>query len=385
MSRAPSTGPPGTADVVVVGGGVIGSAVARSLAAGNVATCVVDREEIPGAATWASAGMLSPIGEGLRKGPFLELGLRGLRAYPGLVAELKEETGVDVGYHPSGKVQVALAEEGAESLRERAAWGARQGFQTRWISRDELRRELPELTHRARGGLLIPEDHQVENRALGPALRTAAQRKGAQWVPGREVRRVLIRKGSVEGVELSDGSRITSSTIVLAAGAWSGGIAGLPRPLPVRPVRGQMVALHPASPVSTAMVGSPSLYLVPRRDGRLLAGATMEEVGFESHPTAGGVARMLEGAMELFPSLAHARLAESWAGLRPGTPDALPVLGPDPEVRGLLYATGHFRNGILLAPVTAQIISGLVLYGDPGVELAPFRPHRFAASQAHRR
>ena len=369
-----------TAPVVVVGGGVVGLAAARRLALEGMAVTVVEREVPAHGATWASAGMLSPLGERLEEGPFLDLGVRSLEEYPDFVAALETEAEMEVGYRRSGKVQVARKPEEGRALKERAEWGRLRGFETEWLEGRKLRRRFPQVTPSALGGMFIPGDHQVENRALGEALHRAVVRAGG-IVEGRTaVTRLLVEEAGanrVRGVQVEGGRVVEASWVVLAAGAWSARLPGLPRPLSVRPVRGQMVALRPESLPWSRMIADRAVYLVPRGDGRVLAGSTEEDAGFANATTVEGVRSLLDGAVGLVPSLGEAEVTEVWAGLRPGTPDRRPILGPDPEVEGLVYATGHFRNGILLAPATAELVSDLILGRPPSIPLHPFSPTRF--------
>ncbi len=364
-------------ETVVVGGGAVGCAVARALALEGVVVHLFEEGRPGRKATWAGAGMLSPLGEALDEGPLLDLALRSLRMYPQFVQALEEETGLRLGYRASGKVLVGFDEGEESALRTRAAWGRRHGFGTEWISAGELRTRIPGISEKVRGGLLIPEDHQVENRTLGPALWSAAERAGATMEMERTVSELVCESGRVVGVRLDDGILRHAERVVVAAGAWSGRVPGVPVSVPVRPVRGQIVALRPDACATPLMAASSKVYLVPREDGRLLVGATMEEVGFDERVTAEGVLGMLQGALELLPSLGTAAIEEVWAGLRPATPDGLPVLGPDPEVNDLFYATGHFRNGILLAPVTGNLLRDLILGRTPSTPARPFLPDRF--------
>jgi glycine oxidase len=235
----------------------------------------------------------------------------------------------------------------------------------------------PAISPAVRLALRFPEDHQVENRSLARALWSAAARAGARVRTGAPVRALVRRGGRMEGVETVDGERIVAGAVVLATGSWAAGIEGLPRPLPVVPVHGQLLAFASLPPLIEHVVDSPRCYLVPRADGRVIAGTTVERVGFRTHVTAAGIMVILRGAIEAVPALADLALAELWSGLRPGTPDDLPILGADPEVANLFYATGHYRNGILLAPITGAAIGELALGRDPGVRLDPFGVDRF--------
>jgi glycine oxidase len=372
-------------DAIVVGGGAVGSAIARALALRGLSVILVERNADATGATWAAAGMLAPLGEAGEPGAFLDLGLESLRLWPDFARAIEEESGSNLGFLRSGKLQIAFSAAEASTLEARRDWVARISPEVEWIEGNALRTLEPSVSPRARAGLLIPRDYQVDNRRLGDALRAAAERAGVTVREG-VVRRVLTKNGAATGVELDGGSRIRSARVVLAAGCWSGGIGGLPRPLPVRPVRGQMLALDARDVPLTRIVATPDVYLVPRGDGTLLVGATVEEAGFRAVATAGGMLRLLEAAVRAAPLLEDAPVREAWAGLRPGTPDDLPILGEDPDVGGLFYATGHYRNGILLTPVTAALLTAMIVRDPPAVATAAapavamerFRPDRFS-------
>lgn len=368
-------------DLVVVGGGVVGLAVAREAARRGLAVTVVERGEPGRAASWAAAGMLSPFGEAREGGPFLDFGLAALDAWPDWAAELEEESGTDLAYRRSGKLRVALDAEERKRLEARRAWARERGVAHTWLEPDEALAECPELSRRVTGGLLLADDHRVDNRRLGDALLESARVRGVQVRAGTPVSSVELKGDRVRGVILEDGSKVPAGAVLLAAGAWSATIGGLPSPLPVRPVRGQILGLLPGRLPSPRVLESASVYLVPRPGGRLVAGATQEEVGFDPGLTADGVRSLLAAAIELVPALAGASLHELWYGFRPGTPDGNPILGPDPRGDGLFVATGHFRNGILLAPVTARVL-GALLAGEAGAAIPEaFLPRRFVGGR----
>ena len=363
-------------DVVVVGGGVIGCALARKLALAGARVTLLERDE-PGAhASWAAAGMLSPLAEADEPGPFLDL-LRDSRAlYPDFARTLEEETGIAVGYRTEGSLFLALAAADERTLQHRYEWQSAAGLPVERLTGAEALRLEPALAPATRAALRFPEDHQVDNRLLARALPAAARAAGAEIRIGVEARRVRVKGRKAAGVVTAVGERIDAGAVVVAAGSWAGTLAGLPRPVPVFPVHGQLLALGVAPPPFGHVVHSPRVYLVPRAGQRVIAGATVERIGYEKMVTAGGLLGLLAPAIELVPSLRNAPLVESWSGLRPGTPDDLPILGADPEVGGLFYATGHYRNGILLAPVTADLVAGAVL-GEPSPRLEPFSIARF--------
>lgn len=362
--------------VLVVGGGVIGCALARRLARAGHAVLVVERDEPGSHATWAAAGMLAPLAEADEPGPFLDL-LRASRAlHPALAAELREETGIDVGYRDEGSILVASEAAEVEALERRHAWQSTAGFPVERLTPAEAVRQEPALAPDLLAALRFPEDHQVDNRLLGRALWRAAERAGARFRTGETVRAVAVEGGRATGVVLDSGERLPAGAVVVAAGSWAGALQGLPRPLPVTPVLGQLLALRTDPHAFRQVIHSARGYLVPRADGRLLVGATVERVGFREGVTAAGILNLLGTALALAPSLAGAPLLECWSGLRPGTPDGLPILGADPEADRLYHATGHYRNGILLAPITAELLAREI-EGARVDALAPFSLARF--------
>lgn len=362
--------------VVVVGGGVIGCAVAWRLALREADVVLLERDA-PGAhASSAAAGMLSPLKEAREPGPFLDMGLRSLERYPAFVEALESSTGLHVSYRRDGRLDVALDADAASELRTQRELQEAAGFDSRLLEPAEVRRLEPGVHPDVVLGLATEHDHQVDNRALMDALWSAVAREGVDVRQGVRAAAIRTDDRRATGVVLEDGDAVDADTTVVAAGAWSGRLHG-PRRLPVRPVRGQIVVLRTVPPALRRTTWGPGAYLVPRLDGRLLVGATTEEEGFRAETTAGAVAGLLAAATRLVPGLANAPLAGFQVGLRPATPDDRPILGPDPEVDGLIYATGHFRNGILLAPETAERVAAMALDGEPAE--AAFAPDRFDA------
>jgi glycine oxidase len=370
-SRTPS-------DVAVIGGGVMGCAVALRLAARGVGVTVIERG-IPGAeASSAAAGILGPQMEAEAPGPLLDLGLRSRALYPALAAELRDATGIDIGYVKSGVLAVALDGAGAAELTARRAWQMARGLRVEPLSVDQLRAAEPNISPDVRGALRFPDDAQVNARELARAFSQAAARAGARFLQGRYVRRVLIQGGAATGVEL-DGETLSAGAVVVAAGSWSGLVegAGVPATV-VRPARGQLVSIETRPPLFRHVLSVHGRgYLVPRPDGTVLAGSTVEMAGFRKEVTVGGLAQILGLAKTLVPALSDAPVTDSWSNFRPYTEDHLPVLGLTP-VRGLALATGHYRNGILLAPVTAEAVASVVATGTTDIDLSPFSVTRFA-------
>ena len=364
-------------DVAVIGGGIMGCAVALRLAQRGIGVTVIERG-IPGAeASSAAAGILGPQMEAEGPGPLLELGLRSRALYPALAAELRDLTGIDVGYDRSGVLMVAFDEGGEAALSARRAWQLARGLRVDSLSGDAVRAREPALGPAVRAALAFTDDAQVVARELVRAFSQAAAVAGVRFLTGRYVRRVVVEEGAAVGVEL-DGEKLAAGTVVVAAGSWSGLVegAGVPAAV-VRPARGQLVAIETRPPLFRHVVAAPGGYLVPRRDGTVIAGSTVEMVGFRKEVTVGGLAAILGLARTIFPALAEAPVVATWSNFRPFTEDHLPVLGAT-AVRGLVLATGHFRNGILLAPITAQAIAELVATGKAPFDLSPFAVERFA-------
>jgi glycine oxidase len=366
-------------DVIVVGGGAIGLAAARRLARAGRRVTLVERGRPGEEATRAAGGMLSPLAESPGPGPFLRLGLDSLALWPSFAAHLEEETGLNLDLRTEGKLLLALDTPAAERLRRRGEWTSREGLATCWLEGASLREREPAAAA-AVAGLHLEGDGQVDNRALAHALTRAAAAAGCVILPGTSAHSLITSAGRVCGIRTEDGSEHPADIVLLAAGAWSGRLSGLPRSLPVRPVKGQMVALVLETAVVRTTLETEACYLIPRdhRQGGLVwVGATSEEVGFTRGTTLEGRTSLLRAATQAVPALAHASEVEAWDGFRPGTPDGLPVIGPDPDLPGLIHATGHFRNGILLTPVTAELIVRCVDgTGDP--RLGPFSPDRFS-------
>jgi glycine oxidase len=364
------------ADVVIVGAGIIGCALARRLASAGARVTVLERGDAGAEASSAAAGMLAPQAESDGPSPVVDLGVASRALYPGVVAALREETGIDPAYLDGGIVSIARSDQEAAVLERRRAWQAAAGHRVQALTAAEVRALAPMLKADVRAGLFFPDDHRIDNALLTEAYARACVRLGVTLRTGCPVTRVRIEGGRVVGVEAA-GGLVRAGAVVNAAGAWAADIAAA-APIRVRPVRGQMVMLRCPEPSWPHAIYSHAVYLVPRRAGILLAGSTYEEAGFDKRVTGGAVADILARAAALVPALADATLVRTWAGLRPGTSDGLPILGADPETRGLYHATGHYRQGILLAPVTAERMSALILEGRTPPDIAPFAPERFA-------
>ena len=360
-------------DVAVVGGGVVGAACARAAAIRGLHTVLFEPGPDPAAASPASAGMLAaqiePDDEAL-----LALAIRGRETYEPLARSLKDTTGLDVGFWRDGIASVAFDEAGVERLRGMAAWQRQMGLSCRWLEGPEALELWPALSRDARGALLAAEDGAIDPPLLTRALRTDGERAGVT-VRAEPVSAVVAEGGRITGVRTGEGI-VNAGAVVIAAGAWSAQLRGLPRPLPVEPVRGQLALAQWPAGTPAAILYYDHAYVLAR-GGKAIIGSTMERVGFDSRVTREGEAQLRAGAARLFPSLATAPFEKTWAGLRPLTPDGRPILGRDPEVRGLWYAVGHGRNGILLAALTGDVIGDLMIGKELDFDLAPFLIDRF--------
>lgn len=366
--------------VAIIGAGVCGLGIGWRLAQAGCRVDIFDRGAIGRGASHAAAGMLAT---GVETEPgelaLLQLNLRSQRAWPAFAADVEAASGREIGYRDDGTLVIALTRDDERHLRFIHDFHRGAGVDVALIGGGEARQREPYLNPRIPAAVWSPNDHQVDNRALTAALAEAAARAGARLHPDAGVEAVRIGDGRAAGVVVA-GETVPADAVVLAAGAWSRTVGGLePAALPpVRPVKGQMLALQmdPEASLLRHVLWAPGVYLVPRRDGRLLIGATVEEKGFDDTITAGGQYALLDAAWRALPGIEELPIAETWVGFRPGSRDDAPILGPGP-VDGLVYATGHHRNGILLAPVTADLVSRFVLTGELDLALAPFTLARF--------
>ncbi|MFF9071229.1 glycine oxidase ThiO [Streptomyces sp. NPDC014646] len=375
----------GSYDVLVVGGGIIGLVTAWRTAQRGLRTALADPDPGGGAARVA-AGMLAAVTE-LHYGEELLLGLNLASAarYPAFVAELEEASGRDTGFRACGTLAVALDSDDRAHLRELHALQRRSGLESEWLTGRECRRLEPMLAPGVRGGLRVDGDHQIDPRRLAAALLTACERAGVVFHRARAERLTVVRDRAA-GIVLAGDQELAADQIVLAAGSLSGRLPGLPDGVapPVRPVKGQVLRLTvPAryapflSRTVRAVVRGGPLYLVPRENGELVVGATSEEMGWDTTVTAGGVYELLRDAHELVPGITELPLVETRAGLRPGSPDNAPLLGPT-ALPGLHLATGHHRNGVLLTPVTGDAMAASLADGELPEVARPFTPYRFS-------
>jgi glycine oxidase len=373
-------------DVAVVGAGVIGLAVGWRAAQRGLKVVVLERAEEPARQTSAvAAGMLAPISETLATElPLMRLGLAGVREYPAFVAELSDTTGMDTGYFRCGTLLAARDADEAEALGRELALRQSLGLGAHRLRASEARRLEPALAPTLRLALDVPDDHAIDPRKLTAALTRGLTAAGGQLRTGAAVTEITrIAEQRVTGVQLAGGERIDAEHVVIAAGVWSDSIGGLPEDarVPIHPVKGQILRLHdPSGPgLLTRVIRFTGGYLVPRGDGRYVLGATMEERGFDTAVTAGAVFELLRDAFELVPSVTELVIDELSAGLRPTAPDNAPAIGPG-AIEGLHWATGHFRHGVLLAPITAQILVAGLTGDEPDARRPEFAPTRFAGA-----
>jgi glycine oxidase len=372
--------------VAIIGAGIIGLGIAWRLAQAGARVTVFDKGAAGQGASHAAAGMLAACVEAEPgEEALVRLGRQSQHMWPAFAAELLEMTGVDVELRQEGTLSVALTADDQARVTHDLEFQQGLGLPVEWISAGAARKREPHLGARLAGALWSPADHQVENRKLTQALLTAAERAGVSILEHNAVASVHVVGDRAGGVVLADGTCVEADAVVLAAGAWSRQIEGLASDLrpPTRPIKGQMMALQmdPSAPLVSHVVWGPNIYIVPRRDGRLILGATVEEKGFDGTLTAGGMLALLEAAWRVFPAIEELPVVETWVGHRPGSRDDAPILGPAP-LAGLTYATGHHRNGILLAPVTAEKVARLVLEGTVDDDLQSFGFERFARAKA---
>ena len=373
-------------DAVVIGAGVIGCAIAWRLGQAGMRVVVIERGRVGGEASHAAAGMLAPLAEAEGEDEFFNLTVASLRTYADFARELKASSGVDVEYRDEGTLYPALTDEDCEELDRRWRRLREAGLNIKRLNAGCALKLEPLLNQALHFALKFPGDHQVDNRRLMTALHGAARNAGVEFLTHTEAREVLTENVAgrmrISGVVTARGE-IRANTVVIAAGSWSSLLCcDEAQRFLVEPARGQMAAIEMPAPAARHVIYSRRGYLVPRLSGYLIAGSTTERVGYDKRVTAGGIASIIKSAIEIMPCVAGQAVIETWAGLRPRAPDDLPILGPDPRVEGLIYATGHYRNGILLAPITARAIGELVVKGESSVDLAPFSVARFSNRRA---
>ena len=362
--------------ILIVGGGIIGCATAYELAKAGCAVTVLERATPGAEASGAAAGLLAPLGDSSQTA-LAQLAIESWRRYPAVVRELRDRTGVDVEYVTRGTIYpLSTAEDvRAAEAKLRHEWAREVGIEA-WDAGDVRSRE-PSLATSIRGAMFVRGDHWVNNQRLVVAYAQAAVSAGVALMTGAAVSRIVVEDGHARGAVV-EGEAYEADAVLLAAGAWTSALAAsFGGRLRVEPRKGQMVALTHVPSILTHAIHGEDVYLVPRASGELLIGATVEKVGFQRSVTAAGVAGLLTSAIALVPGLASLPISRTWYGFRPWAPDSLPILGPWPGIDGLFVATAHYRNGILLAPITARIMTEWMTHGQPSMDVKDFLPNRF--------
>jgi len=373
-----------TYDVVIVGGGIIGGSIALELARRNLRVIVFDRQELMHEASWAAAGMLSPAPDCPAAIPLVPLARASLALYPGFIDAIEESSEISTDYRTGGTLEVLCHGDAERELSTLVALHHGLGLACEPLPLEEAQEMEPALGRNARAAAFLPDEASVNPRSLNAALLDASSMAGAELRPGANVVSLIKDKKRCAGVKTAAGEAFSAGHIVIAAGCWTSQLPDAAPYAPTRPVRGQMVALRHAGIPLRRVLRSERGYIVPRdheTPQNLVAGSTLENAGYEKAVTSGGLEEILGAVNELAPSLASAEILDTWSGLRPGTPDQLPVLGPT-DVEGLMIATGHYRNGILLAPVTAKLITDWITEGRTTLNCEDFSPLRFLRGNA---
>jgi len=367
-------------DVAIAGAGVIGGAISLELARAGLRVAVFDRQQPGLEASWASAGILSPAPESPGMIAMVPLGKASMLLYPEFVATVEEISGKSTGFRQKGTLGALFSHQAQAELSTIIALHHGLGLKAEPLRAEDARALEPALSEEVAAAVLRPEEASVDNRLLTVAELEAARRSGADIFPGNGARAVWKEGNRCKGLSLLS-EKVEAKWTIIAAGCFSAAIEGVGNFAPVRPAKGQMASLRADDLEIERVLWSEKIYIVPRNDGRILVGATLEHVGFDKRTTAGGIQKILSAALDLAPSLANARVEETWAGLRPDSADHLPILGPT-DVEGLLIATGHFRNGMLLTPVTARLMREWITEGRVSVDWERFSPLRFRAAAA---
>jgi glycine oxidase len=363
-------------DVVIVGGGIIGGAIAFELAQQKIRVAIFDRGTPGQEASWAAAGMLSPAPDSADSIPLVPLARASLDIYPQFITTVEEASTQQAGFRPGGAIDAFFSRDAARELSTLVALHHGLGLPTEVLRIEEALKLEPALSREIGAAALLANEASVDNRMLTPAVLAAAEASGARIFSECPVEDVLFDAGKCTGIIVA-GERVAAGHVVIAAGCFSSKLEGIARYAPTRPVRGQMVALHSEVVDLAHVIRSERGYIVPRGDGLCVAGSTLENVGYEKRVTPGGIEKILGAVNEMVPALAEAEIIETWCGLRPDTPDHLPSLGLT-DIEGLLIATGHYRNGILLAPITAKAIAEWITDGRASFPCDAYSPMRFA-------
>jgi glycine oxidase len=366
-------------DAIIAGGGLIGGAIALELAQAGLRVGLFERSEPGREASWASAGILSPAPENPGMIPLVPLAKASMGLYSGFIANVEEISGQSVGFRPFGTMEVLFSRDARRELSTLIALHHGLGLKAEPLRPEDARELEPALSPDVEAAALRPEEASVDNRALTQAVLHSARKSGVEIFTGHPAEAIWREGGRCAGLQVR-GEKVAAKWTVIAAGCFSANIEGAGAYAPVRPAKGQMVSLRADDLKMERVLWSDKIYLVPRNDGRILAGATVEYVGFNKQVTAGAVKKILSAAIELVPGLANARVEETWAGLRPDSADHLPILGPT-DLDGLMIATGHFRSGVLLTPITARLTCEWVTEQRVSVDWERLSPLRFVAAQ----
>jgi glycine oxidase len=375
-------------DAIVVGGGLIGSSIACELAAQKLRVVLLDKRQPGREASWAAAGMLSPAPDSPEALPLVPLARESLRLYPDFVSAIEEASGKSVAFARTGAFEILYSDDATARRDRLLAQYASLGIAAESISIESAHAQEPALNPNAAATIWLSGEATVDPRLLTEATLEAAKNRGVEIVASRAVTSILAEAGRCAGV-IAGGEKITAKNVVVAAGSFCGslnqnafdGAIAMARYAPTHPVRGQMLAMRSSKVNLKKVLRSEHGYIVPRADGRIIAGSTLENVGFVKDTTPEGLRKIFAAAVALAPALADAEIVETWAGLRPGTPDQLPIIGPT-DIPGLLIATGHYRNGILLAPITTTLIREWIVEGKTSFDARRFSPLRFSAKNS---
>jgi glycine oxidase len=378
-------------DVIIVGGGLIGGSIAFELSSENLRVAVLDRQDPGCEASWAAAGMLAPGPDSPESSALVPLGKESLRIYPAFIAAIEQASGKPTDFARNGTFEVFRGSHAEAARDELVAEFQRLGLSVEAVSLEAARKREPSLGPQAGAVAWLPQEATVDPRLLVGSVLAAAQQRGAEIHPNSAVDALQYDDDTCTGV-IAAGQKIAAKHVLVAAGSFCSAIESgarephprLSRYAPVYPVRGQMLALRSETVELKKVLRSQHGYLLPRRDGRLIAGSTLEDAGFVKQVTPQGVRQILDAALELAPALADAKIVEEWSGLRPDTPDHLPIIGPT-DIEGLWLATGHYRNGILLAPATARIMRDWIVTGKSNFDAEAFSPLRFSAAKSSAR
>jgi len=363
-------------EILIIGGGVIGLSIARALYKRGVREItVIDKGRVGGEASWAAAGMLAPNAETHQADAFFRFCTASNTLYPDFAAELLDETGIDVELDRSGTLYLAFDEAEKAAIDKKYKWQKTAGIEVASLSSEEVLALEPMVSPEVIAGLFYPSDWQVENRKLITALRRYAELNGINVIENSPVSELIVNHNRVVGAITAD-AKINAGATILTAGAWTSGL--LPNKFEIKPIRGQMISFDAPERPLNCVIYSPRGYVVPRADGRVLAGATVEDAGFNKEVTADAITSLRDAALEISPVFANFDIKGSWCGLRPAAADELPVIGRPAGIDGLMLATGHYRNGILLAPITAQMVADEVALGITSEYFREFSPDRFA-------